>query len=136
MSARPDASASHTLSVNVGSGVSGNPRLLPRLAPLPEGCSMSYRTGVGCRSHGLEACRRTQLIRLGMLPSRDAQRFLKGALGIFQLAEAEQGDAFEAMKLCEPLVMAGLLLSPQPLLCRSEGRPVLTPPRQRFGQPG
>jgi len=70
------------------------------------------------------------------MSSCDAQRFFEGALALFDAVETEEGDAFEAMKLCVPLPGSCFLLRLYPLPHRGERRRVLTLPRQRLGQPG
>src|SRR5439155_16152974 len=75
-----------------------------------------------------EAGRSAQLIGLGLLPARDAQRLLEGALGFFEPVETQQRDAFEAMKFRLPQATGRLFLRIQPLPRRGESGLVLAPP--------
>ena len=59
-----------------------------------------------------------------------------GADSHFDAVETEEGDAFEAMKLCVPLPSSCFLLRLYPLPHRGERRPMPALPRQRFGQSG
>src|SRR5439155_13444447 len=83
-----------------------------------------------------EAGRSAQLIGLGLLPARDAQRLLEGALGFFEPVETQQRDAFEAMKFRLPAALPRSSLVLQSLPHCSESLLVLTLPRERFSQPG
>src|SRR5262249_57502182 len=73
-----------------------------------------------------KARRGAQLIGSCLLPARNAERLFEGALGLVKPLEAEERDAFEAVKLRLPQKLTRFLLRLHSLPHRGDGRPVLT----------
>src|SRR6516164_9371331 len=83
-----------------------------------------------------KAHRGAQLVRLRLLRSRDAQRFLEGVFRVFESVETAERDASEAVKIRLPLAAARFFPRLQSLPGRGESRLVLALPRQGLRQAG
>jgi hypothetical protein len=76
-----------------------------------------------------DARRGAEFIGFCLLPSSDAQRLLKGDLALFEPVEADERDAFEAMKIRLQLSVSGFFQDLQPIPRGHESRAVLILPR-------
>src|SRR5204862_8161838 len=74
-----------------------------------------------------EARRGAQLIGLGVLLPRDAQRLSEGDLALFEPVETGQRDAFESVEFRLPLAVAPSFLGFPPLPRCANSRAVLAP---------
>src|ERR1700751_3845753 len=83
-----------------------------------------------------EARRGAQLIGLGVLLPRDAQRLFEGDLALFEPVETDERNAFETMKFRSPPQGSRFRLHLRPLPRRSDNRAVLTLAYQGLGQLG
>jgi hypothetical protein len=80
--------------------------------------------------------RGAQLIPLGLLLPRDAQRLLESNFALFEAVEADQRNTLQTIKFRAPPKGLRFLLHLHPLPDRSDSRAMLPLARQGLGEPG